>query len=408
MKPLIEVQDIWKKYRFGTDRRYKSFRDSILKFPDLFKTEEKDFFWALQEISFTLSHGQSIGIIGYNGAGKSTLLKLLSGITIPTKGKIILRGKVGSLLEVGSGLHPELTGRENIYFYGSVLGMPYRDIKSRFDEIVAFSGVESFIDTALKHYSTGMQLRLGFAVAAFLETDIMLIDEMLAVGDAAFQQKCIHKMDELCKSGGRSLIFVSHNLNMVAGLCPASILLKSGKMHEFGPTDKIITHYLQDLSQPELISQSDVNDVDNAFEIKSIELTNDKGQIKYMFHRNEKIGIKIHYRVNKSSLTIRSGINLYNFEGYNLFDSHNVFSPYYNDQHPVGEFVQTAWIPGHLLREGNYFVGYGFFNHQQNKIYSRSKQAASFQVILDDIDVLKKVIDPIPGLIAPEIIWKNE
>jgi lipopolysaccharide transport system ATP-binding protein len=408
MKPLIEVQEIWKQYRFGTDRRYKSIRDSILKLPGMFNREEKDYFWALQDISFTLSHGQSLGIIGYNGAGKSTLLKLLSGITIPSKGKIILRGKVGSLLEVGSGLHPELTGRENIFFYGSVLGMPYRDIKSRFDEIVAFSGVESFIDTALKHYSTGMQLRLGFSVAAFLETDIMLIDEMLAVGDAAFQQKCIHKMNELCQSGGRSLIFVSHNLNMVAGLCPASILLKSGKMHAFGPTDKIITNYLSDLSQPDHIFQSGIQEGSNALEIKSIELTDAKGQIKYMFYRNEKIGIKIHYHVKASGLTIRSGINLYNFEGYNLFDSHNVLSPYYNEQHPMGEYVQTAWIPGLLLRDGNYFVGYGFFNHQQNKVYAKAKQAASFQVILDDDDVLKKVIDPIPGLIAPEIIWKNE
>lgn len=229
MKPIIEVNHVWKEYQKGIDRRYKSLRDTLARIPNKVFGAEKEKFWALEDIDFKVEAGESVGIIGKNGAGKSTLLKILSRITPPTKGEIILRGRVASLLEVGTGFHPELTGRENVFFNGSILGMKHAEIKSKFDEIVAFSGVESFIDTPLKHYSSGMQMRLAFSVAAHLDSEILLIDEVLAVGDAEFQKKCIGKMDEVSKGEGKTILFVSHDMKAVKSLTNKLILIQEGK-----------------------------------------------------------------------------------------------------------------------------------------------------------------------------------
>ncbi|MBK8348615.1 MAG: ABC transporter ATP-binding protein [Saprospiraceae bacterium] len=245
MKPIIEVNHVWKEYQKGIDRRYKSLRDTLVNIPGRLLGEQKEKFWALEDIDFTVEAGESVGIIGRNGAGKSTLLKILSRITPPTKGEIILRGRVASLLEVGTGFHPELTGRENVFFNGSILGMKHAEIKRKFDEIVAFSGVESFIDTPLKHYSSGMQMRLAFSVAAHLDSEILLIDEVLAVGDAEFQKKCIGKMDEVSKGEGKTILFVSHNLNLVTSLCPTSFLIKVGKMGNVTQTKDLVMQYLE-------------------------------------------------------------------------------------------------------------------------------------------------------------------
>ena len=201
-------------------------------------------FWALNNISFNVEIGESIGIIGKNGAGKSTLLKVLSKITPPTKGKIISRGRLASLLEVGTGFHPELTGRENIFLNGSLLGMKQREIEAKFDEIVDFSGVEKFLDTPLKHYSSGMHLRLAFSVAAFLEPEILIVDEVLAVGDAEFQKKCLRKMENVSQSG-RTILFVSHNMAAVENLCKNSILLQGGELVDAGLTSSVVSHYLR-------------------------------------------------------------------------------------------------------------------------------------------------------------------
>ncbi|MGC4022142.1 MAG: ABC transporter ATP-binding protein [Cyclobacteriaceae bacterium] len=207
-----------------------------------FERNEIEDFWALSDVSFDVQEGESIGIIGRNGAGKSTLLKVLSKITPPTKGHIISRGRVASLLEVGTGFHPELTGRENVFFNGSLLGMKRKEIENKFDEIVDFSGVEKFLDTPLKHFSSGMQLRLAFAVAAFLEPEILIIDEVLAVGDAEFQKKCLGKMEDVSKSG-RTILFVSHNMSAVQNLCTKSILINQGKILTTGTTQKVIEDY---------------------------------------------------------------------------------------------------------------------------------------------------------------------
>lgn len=241
MKPILEVRNISKKFLINHQQLpYLSFRDKLMNlFSPKGSIEE---FWALSDVSFNVQVGESLGIIGRNGAGKSTLLKILSRITPPTNGKIIVRGRIASLLEVGTGFHQELTGRENIFMNGSILGMKHAEIKARFDEIVDFSGTEKFLDTPLKHYSSGMQLRLAFAVAAHLEPEILIIDEVLAVGDAEFQKKCLKKMEDVTGQG-RTVLFVSHNLPSLKAICKTGVLLRNGQLVKTGYMDEVIDTY---------------------------------------------------------------------------------------------------------------------------------------------------------------------
>lgn len=241
----ISVQDLSKKFTIG-HQKSGDLRHAIGdKIRGLFKSDatEKEEFWALKDINFEVKHGEAVGIIGRNGAGKSTLLKILSRITEPTKGRFEINGRVSSLLEVGTGFHMELTGRENIFLNGTILGMRRAEIKAKFDEIVAFSGVEKFIDTPVKHYSSGMKVRLAFSVAAHLEPEILIIDEVLAVGDADFQKRCLGKMEDVAGEG-RTVIFVSHNMTAVENLCKSGILLEKGEISLIGETKKIVDNYL--------------------------------------------------------------------------------------------------------------------------------------------------------------------
>lgn len=258
----IRVENLGKQYQIGPRQRYRALRDSLtealtrpLRFlkqrPNSAHPTEADQtrFWALRQVSCEIRQGEVVGIIGRNGAGKSTLLKILSRITEPTEGWAEIRGRVGSLLEVGTGFHPELTGRENVYLNGAVLGMLRREIQSKFDEIVAFAEVEKFIDTPVKHYSSGMYMRLAFAVAAHLEPEILLVDEVLAVGDAAFQKKCLGKMGEVAQ-GGRTVLFVSHNMAAIQNLCRVGLVLNAGQVQFSGPIDQAVALYLQESTRP--------------------------------------------------------------------------------------------------------------------------------------------------------------
>lgn len=252
-KPVIEIKGLSKAYMIGHEQQAMAgtltIRDSITSLAkkplELFTGHQmkKEKFWALKNINLDISQGDVVGIIGRNGSGKSTLLKLLSRIVEPTKGEAILRGRVASLLEVGTGFHPELTGRENIYFNGAILGMSRKEIRSKFDEIVAFSEVEKFLDTPVKFYSSGMYVRLAFAVAAHLDPDILIVDEVLAVGDAAFQKKSLRKMKSVAESG-RTVVYVSHSMGSVKQLCTKAALLRNGELVEFGPVDKVINQYM--------------------------------------------------------------------------------------------------------------------------------------------------------------------
>ncbi len=245
-KAAIIVENIGKKYLIGHTKS-GDLRNSIKSNLDIFNQGRKkdiEEFWALKDINFEVQAGEAVGIIGRNGAGKSTLLKILSRITFPTQGRFEINGRVSSLLEVGTGFHPELTGRENIYLNGTILGMTRAEIKKKFDEIIAFSGVENFIDTPVKFYSSGMKVRLAFSVAAYLEPEILIVDEVLAVGDAEFQKKCLGKMNDVSKSEGRTVFFVSHNLAAVSSLCDRGILLEKGKLIDDNGINKVITNYV--------------------------------------------------------------------------------------------------------------------------------------------------------------------
>jgi lipopolysaccharide transport system ATP-binding protein len=245
MKPILEIQNIGKEFLIGGQREpYLSLRDVLANPFKKLKQPPKESFWALSDVSFNVMPGESFGIIGRNGAGKSTLLKILSKITPPTKGKIISRGRIASLLEVGTGFHQELTGRENIYMNGSILGMRKKEISKRFDAIVDFSGVEKFLDTPLKRYSSGMQLRLAFAVAAHLDPEILVIDEVLAVGDAEFQKKCLGKMNAISHEDGKTVLFVSHQMGTIMQLCTKAILLDKGNIEAIGNTTEVIQKYI--------------------------------------------------------------------------------------------------------------------------------------------------------------------
>jgi lipopolysaccharide transport system ATP-binding protein len=290
MKPIIEVQGLSKKYQINANKpRYLSLRDSVTGFFKFNKQDKKEDFWALQDVNFTVEAGESVGIIGRNGAGKSTLLKILSRITPPTKGNIILRGRIVSLLEVGTGFHPELSGRENVYFNGSILGLKKAEIDKKFDEIIDFSGVEQFIDTPLKHYSSGMKLRLAFSVAAHLEPEILVIDEVLAVGDAEFQKKCLGKMDDVAKSG-RTVLFVSHNMGAVQTLCAKSILLDKGKIISTGTTIDMVNKYL---SYEAISKEIFLIDENKRIYFKSIEILNKNEVPQTLFTTDDSIKIKI-------------------------------------------------------------------------------------------------------------------
>jgi lipopolysaccharide transport system ATP-binding protein len=253
---IISVEDLGKRYRIthqGERQRYIALRDVIMeKARNMFRSSKggnrglsstREDFWALRNVSFDVKHGEVVGIIGRNGAGKSTLLKILSRITEPTEGRVWLRGRVASLLEVGTGFHPELTGRENIFLNGAILGMSKAEIKSKFDEIVAFAEVEKFLDTPVKRYSSGMYVRLAFAVAAHLEPEILIVDEVLAVGDAKFQKKCMGKMQDVAR-GGRTILFVSHNMGAIMALCSRAVWLDAGKCKMIGPAQDVGNTYL--------------------------------------------------------------------------------------------------------------------------------------------------------------------
>lgn len=258
MKPIIEVKKIGKKYDITHMKGgYVSLRDVVAgvfknpfsfvqkKAKQIIGLEKKEDFWAIKDISFNVEKGEVVGVIGSNGAGKSTLLKILTGITPPTEGEAIIRGRVGSLLEVGTGFHPELSGRDNIFLNGAILGMKKKEIAKKFDEIVAFAGIEKFLDTPVKHYSSGMYVRLAFSVAAHMDPEILLIDEVLAVGDAEFQKRCLGKMDQITKEQGRTILFVSHNLSAIQQLCKKTIVLEQGKIVFEGDTEKAIEYYTQ-------------------------------------------------------------------------------------------------------------------------------------------------------------------
>jgi len=376
---ILEFEGVSKCFRIDKVRKpYLSLQEQIKEYvlrPGRW-FEKKEEFWALKDVSFTVNAGESIGIIGKNGAGKTTLLKILSRITRPTKGEITVRGRVASLLEVGTGFHPELTGRENVFFNGSILGMKRREIRKKFDEIVSFAGVEKFIDTPLKHYSSGMQLRLAFAVAAFLEAEILVVDEVLAVGDAEFQKKCLGKMEDVTKKEGRTVLFVSHNMGAVQNLCPRGILLDKGQLIFDGKVEKVVEYYTKKIiqsSECKWIIENNNRINDKIAYFKNIEIEK-KSKIIY-FSDEIKLKINIYFK-NKGTYTIGIGID-------NNFQQ-RIFSNYHTILLEKDELEKEFIIslPKEILCPGIYFVSTSIEinRHFVDKLIN----ALSFEILEDE------------------------
>lgn len=379
MVPILEIQSVSKKFKIDHQRKpYLSLRESLTNFFVNFNTVHEDFY-ALRDINLKINQGETVGIIGKNGAGKSTLLKILSRITPPSKGRIVLRGRIASLLEVGTGFHLELSGRENVFLNGSILGMKKKEIEKRFDEIVDFSGVEKFLDTPLKHYSSGMQLRLAFAVAAFLEPEILIIDEVLAVGDAEFQKKCMGKMDEVSKSG-RTILFVSHNMTAVSSLCKTGILLDKGSIVYNGDVEECIRLYSEKNLAEALEWRGDAGNERVKLLHTWIISTNNNGCL----YTTSDLEIGIEIEVLKPVTGLVLGFTLFsqfNYElAYTLFDDHeSSLPPMINPGRMIKKFV----IPANTLAKGTYHVEFDVGIHNTQRIINNE---GTLTFTLDNID----------------------
>ncbi|MDD3079167.1 MAG: polysaccharide ABC transporter ATP-binding protein [Paludibacter sp.] len=358
----IEFENISKQYRLGLvstrtlshdlNRWWKmnilGKEDPYLKIGevnDRAHRGESEYVWALKDINFKVEQGDVLGIIGKNGAGKSTLLKILSKVTTPTTGTIKARGRIASLLEVGTGFHPEMTGRENIYMNGAIMGMTKAEITRKLDEIVDFSGVERYLDTPVKRYSSGMTVRLGFAIAAHLEPEILVVDEVLAVGDAEFQKKAIGKMQDVSKGEGRTVLFVSHNMGSISTLCKSGILLKNGSVSYFGNVNKCINQYISEGSQDATYFGNNFN---NDVYYKQVSIINSKGVSSNTIAFNDRVGIQFELGINNYILNSTLSFTLYDSKLNAIFTSHNMLSN--------GSKSITAYLPTELLLAGTYYV----------------------------------------------------
>jgi len=327
MSAVITVEKLSKQYRIGHAKQDTTLRESLsnlLTMAFLRNKSQQETIWALRDVSFSMERGESVGIIGRNGAGKSTLLKILSKITYPTSGAVRVNGKVAALLEVGTGFHQELTGRENIYMNGSILGMRKKEVDGKLEAIIEFSGVEKFLDTPIKRYSSGMRLRLGFAVAAHLDPDIMIVDEVLAVGDAAFQKKCMNAMENL-RAGARSVLFVSHNLAAVENLCRRCIWIDGGQVRMDGESRAVIEAYMGSMTGTETVS-ADLDEVQNRrgngkIRYRAVEFLSPEGTSQRVVRSGDRVTMRFHYSVSEAIAFPSFGFRMYTDMGTLVTDT---------------------------------------------------------------------------------------
>lgn len=420
MQPAISVQNLGKLYVLShqSQERYTALRDVMAngakklarKFQHPFSAPAEDptheEFWALKDVSFDIQQGDRVGIIGRNGAGKSTLLKILSRITEPSCGQIKIKGRVSSLLEVGTGFHPELTGRENIFLNGAILGMSKAEISRKFDEIVAFAEVEKFLDTPVKRYSSGMYVRLAFAVAANLEPEILIVDEVLAVGDQQFQKKCLGKMEEVGKEG-RTVIFVSHSMPTVTSLCDKAILLESGKVAKMGPTSEVVMHYYTSgQTSPASADFSAKHVGDNIVRLLKGEIKNSKGEVSLEANINEEIFVEMTFEVRNSHvLDLVPNFHFYTAAGECAF----VTVSDNKTKYEKGIYIAICRIPKQLLNEGGYFVGLAMSSFVSGvRVHFFEKNALSFNIDdqMDNESMRAGWGGVMPGVMRPKLSWE--
>ena len=388
MSTAIKVEGLAKQYRLGEyQAAYGTLRESLVhasrRLTGREHRRESADIWALQDVSFDVPEGQVLGVIGRNGAGKSTLLKIMTRITTPTAGRVEIRGRIGSLLEVGTGFHTELTGRENIYLNGAILGMKRREIERRFDAMVEFSGVERFIDTPVKRYSSGMYVRLAFSVAAHLEPEILLVDEVLSVGDAEFQRRCLGRMEEL-GSSGRTVLFVSHQLSAVAQLCDRAIHIESGQLVNDGEPADVIATYLDQTHSAGVEHTWSEEDApgDDLAKILAVRLVPHEGMPPTIVDVRRPVGVEMTFRVLRSGKPVFPKIKVLDKEGSIAFNAMDTSDRW---QVPVapGDYVATAWIPGNLLNEGTTNVEFAVCSIDFPKLHHHAAiyEALSFDVL---------------------------
>jgi lipopolysaccharide transport system ATP-binding protein len=423
----VRLEGISKQYRIGGKRaRYKTLRDTLTEaLVSPFRraggllhgrtggaSEPKRTIWAVKDVSFEIRRGEVVGIIGRNGAGKSTLLKVLSRITEPTAGFGEIHGRVGSLLEVGTGFHPELTGRENISLNGAILGMRRAEIKGKFDQIVAFAEVEQFIDTPVKYYSSGMYLRLAFAVAAHLEPEILLVDEVLAVGDASFQRKCLNKMQDVGQQG-RTVLFVSHNMPAITRLCERTILLDDGRVLQDGPSHQVVGTYLNSglgttaVREWRELAKAPGNDI---VRLCAVRVRTEDGQVTDALDIRQPVGIELEYEVLTPGHTLLPHYSLHNQNGVYVLTGLDQDPAWRRRPRPPGRYVSTGWIPGNFLAEGTMIIGAAMRTVEPDTLHFYERDAVAFQVIdCPDGDTARgDFAKPIPGVVRPLLKWTTQ
>lgn len=426
MTTAISVKNIGKRYQIGAAEskfRYNMLRDVIM---DTFyapvrlakamvgksdRRANKNFVWALDDVSFDLEEGRVLGIVGRNGAGKSTLLKILSRVTEPTKGTVTVRGRVGSLLEVGTGFHPELTGRENIYMNGAILGMKHSEIEKKFDEMVDFSEVGQFIDTPVKRYSSGMYLRLAFAVAAHLEPEILVVDEVLAVGDADFQKKCLGKMNDVAQQG-RTVLFVSHNMSAILRLTQEAIVLKKGQLIKRAPTPEAVDFYLssgQAESGQRVWDADEVPASSEPFRPVAIRIKERSGKVVDTVRSTEPVTVEWEYQINAPITGLRVGMYLNTMRGEYVFTAFDTDDAKQYEQFSArqpGRYISRCEIPADFFNEGRYYLGINASSFGVKR-YFMDENAISFNVDISGAPGTQWA-ELRQGPIRPRLNWKIE
>jgi lipopolysaccharide transport system ATP-binding protein len=419
LNSAIKIENLYKQYRLGLIgtgtlshdlnrwwHRIRGKDDPYLKIAEINDRTAKSnngYVWALREININVGHGEVLGIIGKNGAGKSTLLKILSKVTAPTIGTIKYQGRIGSLLEVGTGFHPELTGRENIFLNGAVLGMKKKEIISKFDAIVDFSGCERYIDTPVKRYSSGMTVRLGFAVAAFLEPEILVVDEVLAVGDAEFQSKAVGKMKDVSRREGRTVLFVSHNMNVINSLCNRVVLLENGAVLDSGAPREMINRYISLATVNSEVNETASSDFPEGSSCRfiSVRLIDGAGDTAGYIDREKEIGVEFSFEI-KLRLKGVANINLYTGGGTHiLFSSENEREEPYEP----GIYSAVVRIPAGLLNAGLYSVSVYFTSLIPYKIHFERREILNFEVFEDINRRNINYVGQISGIIRPDLNW---
>ncbi len=365
--------------------------------------------WALRHVSFEVPRGQILGIIGPNGAGKSTLLKILSRVTEPTEGRVEIQGRIGSLLEVGTGFHPELTGRENVYLSGALLGMRKAEIDRKLDEIIAFAEVEKFAETPVKHYSSGMYVRLAFAVAAHLEPDILIVDEVLAVGDVSFQRKCLDKMEDVGQHG-RTVLFVTHNMQAVTRLCGRAILVSRGAVQEDGPATQVAERYLlSSFHTTQIATWEDPRTAPGTeiVRLRSVRVRDESGHTIDSLDIRRPVGVEMVYDVLEDGHVLIPSYHVYNESGTLIFLTHDVQLDWRGRIRPRGRFTSVAWVPGNFFAEGVLLVSASITTHRPFRNHFTCRNVVAFHVTdtLDGDSARGDWDGHLPGVVRPLLTW---